>query len=97
MNLDRARRLLAGALAGIFIAALFAGAMHVHRDSGGRAHPATDNCALCSFSVQNSTETDTDFLADPIRLAGTPEPLPSYDAPAAAVPDRAPARAPPTT
>ncbi len=93
----RVCRLFAGALVGIFITALFVGAIHVHRDPGGRGRSAPDTCALCSFSVQHSTAADTAFLPDPVRLAGSVEPLPPYDAPATAAPDCAPARAPPTT
>jgi hypothetical protein len=93
----RIRRLLAGLLAGIFAASIFAGAAHVHRDSqGGGTRGATDNCALCSLSIQKAAPAAATPVPEPVRVAEPEVPLPSLASPVDPTPDRAPARAPPS-
>jgi hypothetical protein len=92
----RIRRLVFGLLAGIFAASMFAGAAHVHRDSlGGRARAATDNCALCSLSLQKAAPAAAKSLPEPVRIRETEAPRLALSAPVDPTPDRAPARAPP--
>lgn len=87
-----ARRLLSGLLAGIFVAALLAGAMHVHRES---ARGLTDNCALCSLSHQAAAPAASKPEPRPVLVAELESPLLSLRIPVDPTPDRAPARAPP--
>jgi hypothetical protein len=96
MKLERARRLFAAVLAGILAAAMFAGAMHVHREfSGNRAGGPSDTCALCSLSHQTASPAASNPEPRPVRVSEPEAPLPSFRIPVDPTPDRAPARAPP--